>query len=84
MNGDRAVLSEHNERLGVTVSVAVQDPKVLAPRPNGVAVLVGKNARELVQVCHVVHRPRCQELGQCHDAEGGMATVQVEMAFLEV
>ena len=61
------------------VAGAVQHAKIGAPRTYSVAVLVGHNARDLVQMCQIVSGPGRQQLRQGHYTEGRMASAACEV-----
>ena len=46
--------------------IAMQHPKVTAPRPHGLPILVRHNPRDLVQVSQIMSRPGRQQFRQSH------------------
>lgn len=52
----------------------MQNAEKLAPRADGLAVLMREDAGDLVEVGEVVHGPRGDELGEGDGAERGMAS----------
>ena len=69
---------------GRAVSGALHDAEVGAPWADGVAVLMGHDPRELVEVREVVHRPGGEKLGESDGSEGGMMTATVEILRAQV
>lgn len=54
------------------MTVTLQHPEIGAPRANGVAILVGHNAGQLMHVSKIVHGPRCKKFRQRHDSQPWM------------
>lgn len=63
---------------------ALEDAKVDRPGTDCVAILVGHNAGELMEVGEVVDGPGGEELGQRYGAEGGMSSGAGKVFGLEV
>src|SRR6516164_3100902 len=63
---------------------ALQHAEILAPGADALAVLVGEDARDLVQMGHVVSRPGREQLRHGNRAERGMQSAALEIARLQV
>ena len=66
------------------VTGAVKDAEVGCPGTDGVAVLMGKDPGQLVDVGEVVHGPGCQKLRQGDGAEDGMSSAELELLRSEI
>src|SRR5215469_17940411 len=66
------------------MAAALQHAEILAPGADGLAVLMREDARDLVQMGHVVSRPGCQQLRHGDRAERGMQSAALEIARLQV
>lgn len=66
-------------RLPGAVAGALQNAEVCAIWADHLAVLVGHDARDLVQMSQVVGRPGREQLRQSHWAEGGMTSTAGEV-----
>src|ERR1035438_7639155 len=66
------------------MAVAMHYAEVLAPGTNCVAVLIGQDARDLVQVSQVVRCPGGQQLRQGDAAKRGMLSALGKVCRLEV
>jgi len=63
---------------------AVEDAEVLFPGADGIAVLVGEDSGDLVEVGHVVDGPGGKEFGERYCAEGSMTATEGDLLGLEV
>jgi hypothetical protein len=66
------------------VARTLQHAKVRAPRPNRLAVLVGHNPRNLVQVSQVVRHPASEVLRQFHRPERGVPSPPLEILWPQI
>ena len=64
--------------------MALEDAEEDAPGAHGLAVLVGHEARKLMEVSEVVRGPGGEKLAEPDGAEIGMAAAAVEVAGLDV
>ena len=69
---------------GGAVAGALEDAEVDGPGADGIAVLVGHDAGELVEMSEIVGGPGGEELGESDGAEGGMASAEVELVGAEM
>jgi hypothetical protein len=66
------------------VAGALKDAEVRCPGTDGVAVLVGKDPGQLVDVGEVMHSPGGQELREGDRAESGMGSAELELLRSEI
>jgi hypothetical protein len=69
---------------GGAVAGAVEDAEVVAPGADGLAILVGEDAGELMEMREVVDGPGGEELGESDDAEGRMAAAEGEVSRADI
>jgi hypothetical protein len=69
---------------GGAVPSALQDAEIDTPGADGLAVLVGHEAGQLVEMCKVVHGPGSEELAESDGTEGGMAATALEVLRLKI
>ena len=62
----------------------MEHAEVCGPRTDGVAILVGHDPGELMQVGEVVDGPGGQELGQGYRSEGWMGPAAGEVVRLQI
>lgn len=63
---------------------ALKDAEVRCPGTDGVAVLVGKDPGQLVDVGEVMHSPGGQELREGDRAKSGMGSAELELLWSEI
>ena len=64
--------------------MALEDAKEDAPRADGVAILIGHEARELMQMGKIVSGPGREKLSESDRAEIGVAAAAVEVTGLQI
>src|SRR5258706_12958602 len=63
---------------------ALQHAEVATPWADRLAILVGHDPRELMEMRQVVRGPRCEKLRECDDAKRGMSSSALEVRRLQV
>jgi hypothetical protein len=66
------------------VAGALQHSKVYTPRTDGLAVLVGQNSGDLVQMSQVMNGPGGQQLRQSNRSKGRMPSTPLEVLWPEI
>lgn len=70
--------------LGSAMASALEDAEIGAPRADGIAVLVGHDPRDLMEMRQVVNGPGGEQLAQGDDSESRVTPAKLKLCRLDV